>query len=68
MKKFILYTFLGSLPWTILILYIGMILGENWKAMLAVGHEASLIVSGILVLICIYYYLRWKKKKQASKE
>ena len=41
MKKFIIYTFIGSLPWTMFILYIGMILGENWKTMLAVGHEAS---------------------------
>ena len=49
------------------ILYIGMILGENWKTMLAVGHEASLVVSAILVLTCAFYYIRWKrnKKKQA---
>ncbi len=63
MKKFIIYTFAGSLPWTMLILYIGMILGENWRTMLSVGHEFSLLVSVILVIICAYYYIRWKRKK-----
>lgn len=64
MKKFIIYTFIGSLPWTMFILYIGMILGENWKTMLAVGHEASLVVSAILVLTCAFYYIRWKRNKK----
>lgn len=69
MKKFIIYTFIGSLPWTMFILYIGMILGENWKTMLAVGHEASLVVSAILVLTCAFYYIRWKRnKKKAVKQ
>ncbi len=63
MKKFIIYTFAGSLPWTMLILYIGMILGENWRTMLSVGHEFSLLVSVILVIICAYYYILWKLKK-----
>jgi len=29
--KFCLYTFLGSLPWSIFLTYIGVIAGENWK-------------------------------------
>jgi len=29
--KFCLYTFLGSLPWSIFLTYIGVITGENWK-------------------------------------
>lgn len=64
MKKFITYTFLGSLPWTMLILYIGWVLGENWKTMLAVGHEISLIFCVVIVVICAYYYIRWKRKKK----
>ena len=67
MKKFIIYTFLGSLPWTMLILYVAWMLGENWKTMLAVGHELSLIVCAVLVIVCVYFYIRWKRKKKMAK-
>lgn len=30
-KKFCLYTFLGSLPWSFLLVYIGAIMGKSWE-------------------------------------
>lgn len=64
MKKFLAYTFLGSLPWTALILYAGLLLGQNWQKMLAVGHEASLIFVAIAVLVIGYFYLRHKRRQR----
>lgn len=64
MKKFILFTFAGSLPWTILIIYIGILLGDNWKKMLAIGHEFSLIISAIIILAVLYLYFRHRKKQK----
>lgn len=66
MKKFFFYTFLGSLPWTALILVIGMMLGEGWKVMMEVGHEISLAFAVILVVICLVLYWQYKKKKSAK--
>lgn len=63
MKKFIIYTFLGTVPWTLLILYIGLLLGENWTKMLSIGHELSLAVCVIIVVVCVFYYIRWKRNK-----
>lgn len=63
-SKFVIYTFWGSLPWTILILYLGYALGNNWEELLAIGHEASLVVViAIIIIIAIWYY-RYKKKKK----
>lgn len=60
-KAFLFYTFAGSLPWTALILYLGMLFGENWKKLLELGHEASIIVViAILVVIAVYIYRRRK--------
>lgn len=56
--KFVLYTLLGSIPWTIALLYAGMLLGENWQALNDIGHKASLIIVAGLVLIAVYYYRR----------
>lgn len=64
MKKFFFYTFIGSLPWTALILFIGMMLGEGWKVMMEVGHEISLAVAAILVIICVVLYVQYKRKKK----
>lgn len=56
--RFIVYTILGSVPWTIALIYVGMLLGANWEAMRAIGHQASLIVAGGLVMIGVYYIRR----------
>ena len=64
MKKFFFYTFIGSLPWTALILFIGMMLGEGWKVMMEVGHEISLAVAAVIVIICVVLYVQYKRKKK----
>lgn len=64
MKRFLFFTILGSLPWTALILFAGMMLGESWQIMLKIGHEASLIFIVIAVLVMAYAYYCYKKKKK----
>ena len=67
MKKFVFYTFVGSLPWTMLILGIGMMLGEGWKVMMEVGHEISIAFCVIIVLVVAVTYYKYRKRKQAKK-
>ena len=63
-KQFLFYTFLGSLPWTALILFAGMKLGESWKYLLELGHEASIAFIAIVFIIIFVWY--FKKKKRAK--
>ncbi len=67
MKSFLVMTFIGSLPWTAMILYIGMKLGEHWEKMLAIGHEASIIFVVICVLVVGYLYYKHTTKKRNLK-
>lgn len=62
--KFLIYTFIGSLPWTVLILFIGMQLGTGWAVMMEVGHEISLAVAGIIVIIVAVLYWQYRQKKK----
>ena len=62
MKQFLFYTFLGSLPWTALILFAGMKLGENWKYLLEIGHEFSLAFIIVAVIVILIIIFRKKKK------
>ncbi|MEA4834683.1 MAG: DedA family protein [Anaeromusa sp.] len=56
--KFAAYTVLGSLPWTIALIYLGVALGENWYLLTAYGHQASL---GVLLLLVIALLVWWKR-------
>ena len=66
MKKFLLYTFLGSLPWTAAILYAGVVLGESWTLLMEYGHEASIIFVVLSLIVIAVLYIRWRKKRSAG--
>lgn len=55
-NRFIIYTVLGSIPWTIALLYAGQLLGENWQLVNIIGHRAGLIVIICLIGVFLYYY------------
>ena len=58
--KFLAFTFAGSLPWTALILFAGMMLGENWQYLLELGHEFSIAFIVVSVIIIAVLYFRRK--------
>ena len=61
-KQFLFFTFAGSLPWTALILYAGVLLGDNWEYLLEIGHEFSLAFIVVSIIIIAWLYFRHKKK------
>ena len=59
MIKFLFFTFAGSLPWTALILFAGMMLGENWQYLLELGHEFSMVfIVACVIIIAVLYFRR----------
>jgi len=61
-KKFIIYTFIGSLPWTFALGYIGFSLGPHWELIESYFHILDIIVLiGVLGLIG-YYINKYKSK------
>lgn len=56
--RFTIFSFLGSLPWTALLVFAGMELGANWEAIGAVLKQfeyAIVAVLGLLVLAWIWF-------------
>lgn len=65
LSPFILYTILGTIPWTILLVYLGDMLGENWTLLLAYKIEIaviSFIATGIIAVI-FYFYQKQRSTK-----
>jgi membrane protein DedA with SNARE-associated domain len=52
---FVIYTILGSLPFTFVLVYVGVQLGANWEAIGAVLKQFEYAILGILVLIVLAF-------------
>lgn len=61
---FTIYTFLGSLIWSLLLTKIGVILGENWDTLQPWFQKFDLIV--ILALLLFILYVQFKRRKKTS--
>jgi len=66
-KKFTVYTFAGSLIWSIILGYAGYVLGQNWVLMRPLFHIADIIVAGGILLFAAYKISgRFKNVNQES--
>jgi membrane protein DedA with SNARE-associated domain len=64
---FVLFTFLGSLPFTLVLTFAGMQLGANWEAIGGVLKRFEYAVVGMLVLIAIVWiWFRIVKPRRAA--
>ena len=63
LKKFILYTVVGSLPWCFVLTYIGVLMGPNWTTIESYFRYLDILVGiGIVVfLVYIIYHYRGKE-------
>ncbi|MCC7550290.1 MAG: DedA family protein [Methanobacterium sp.] len=62
LKRFIIYTLLGSLPWCFILGYIGVQLGPKWNMIKGYFHILDIIV--IIGIIGFFTYLIYKHKKK----
>ncbi|MDD3985631.1 MAG: DedA family protein [Methanobacterium sp.] len=61
-KKFIIYTFIGSLPWTFALGYIGFSLGPHWELIESYFHILDIIVLIGVIGLIVYYINKYKYK------
>lgn len=65
--KFLLYTTIGSIPWTIVFVYVGYALGSNWVIIdKYVSRLKTPIKFLILLLVVSYFYKKIKEKRLNS--
>jgi len=58
MKRFITYTFAGSLPWCLGLAYVGMVMGEKWPSLREYFHKFDLLIGAVLVAGIVWYIRR----------
>ena len=65
--KFIIYTTIGSIPWTFIFVFIGYKLGENWIIMSSYINYLKIPIRIILLVLLIkYLYQKIKNNKMQN--
>jgi len=64
LKKFVIYTFAGSLPWCFVLGYIGVQLGPRWEMIKGYFHILDVIV--VVGIIAFLGYIIYKYKNKVS--
>jgi membrane protein DedA with SNARE-associated domain len=66
--KFTLYTFLGVIPWTYALTYLGVVVKDNWEAALGYFDGPTLVIGGLVVVAAVTFYLRRRRNKKLVAE
>lgn len=62
-KKFSLYTFLGSFIWSTILAFLGLKLGQNWLAIEPYFRKFQIVIVAVaFVLVGVYLYKKFKKR------
>ncbi len=56
--RFVIYSFLGSLPWTLALAYVGQKMGENWEKIRSYFRGFDYLILILIVLIIIWWIWR----------
>lgn len=66
LKKFLIYTVLGTLIWNTVLITSGYLLGNNWERVLQIINSYSHIVILATILIILLIYIRKKQLKKQT--
>lgn len=62
-RKFVLYSFIGSVPWTAMLALIGYWLGANWREVEGVFRELDVVVILAGIAVIVWYVVRARRKR-----
>ncbi|HLB95872.1 MAG TPA: DedA family protein [Patescibacteria group bacterium] len=62
--RFVVYSFLGSLPWTLLLAWIGQKLGDNWEDIRGYFHGLDWVILGLIVIGIVWWIWRHLKNSK----
>jgi membrane protein DedA with SNARE-associated domain len=69
--RFTLYTFLGSLPFTFMLVFVGVQLGANWEVVGGILKQFEYAILGVLVLLVLAFLwiriVRPRRRRAASR-
>jgi len=66
-KKFLFYSTVGIIPWTIVLVYIGFKLGAGWQSIVATFDKFQLlIVAGIVIFLAWWIWKEYREQHETK--
>lgn len=65
-SRFVIYSFLGSLPWTIVLAFIGQKLGAHWENLRVYFRSFDWLILGLIILGIAYWIRRHLRQSPKS--
>ena len=62
--RFVIYSFLGSLPWSLALAFLGQKLGENWESLRRYFHGLDWLILGLIIIGIVWWIRRHLKQNQ----
>ena len=59
LRKFLIWTTLGSLIWVAILTYAGFILGDNWQVIESYLGQYKYIVKPVLIVLILYLLFKF---------
>lgn len=63
--RFTIYTFLGVIPWTYALTYMGVVVEDNWERVLGYFDIPTLIIGGLLLTAIGVFYFRRRAARRS---
>lgn len=62
--RFVLFTFIGALPWCYLMAYIGVKMGEQWEHLRDYFHQFDIVIGvGLFLAIGYFVWSHWPRRQ-----
>jgi membrane protein DedA with SNARE-associated domain len=62
--RFVLFTFIGALPWCYLMAYIGLQMGEQWEHLRDYFHQFDIVIGvGLILAIGYFVWSHWPRRQ-----
>ena len=61
LRKFLLWTTLGSLIWVVLLSFLGYIFGENYRIIESYIDKIKIFIKPLLVITLVFFIFRYLK-------
>ncbi|HUX88733.1 MAG TPA: hypothetical protein VMW65_17140 [Chloroflexota bacterium] len=59
---------MGSIPWTIALIYAGKVLGDNWESVRTFLGKFDYLIVALIVVAVVWYIYRHVSRAMASPE
>jgi len=65
--RFVIFTFVGALPWCYLLAYIGIVMGERWEHLRDYFHQFDIVI-GLFLALGLGYFLwsHWPRRSPSA--